>query len=152
MDGYLAWLRSRVGPDKVQLVFAVACVLRGTDLLLQHRDTGGWGLPGGALELGETAHDAAVRETREETGVPIAVTSLLGVYTGYEQSYPNGDVAQPILIAFRAVPLGDPPPAARSAETLEARYVPLDDVPPLFNHQHRDVLADLIAGRTGVYR
>ena len=106
MDGYLAWLRSRVGHDKIQLVFAVACVVRDGEVLLQQRaDTGGWGFPGGALELGEAAHDAAVRETREETGVSVAVTRLIGVYTDYEQRYPNGDLAQPILIAFRAVPL-----------------------------------------------
>ena len=153
MDGYLAWLRSRVGHDKIQLVFAIACVLRDQDVLLQHRDTGGWGFPGGALELGETAHDAAVRETLEETGVPIAVTDLIGVYTNYEQRYPNGDIAQPIVIAFRAIPLGDPQPEQRlSTETVHAAYVNLDNIPPLFNQQHRDVLADLTAGRTGVFR
>lgn len=153
MDGYLAWLRSRVGHDKIQLVFAVACVIRDDRVLLQGRaDTGGWGFPGGALELGETAHDAAIRETGEETGVLIALNHMIGVYTDYEQRYPNGDIAQPILIAFRAVPLGSAETAGLSAETTQARYVHLNDVPPLFSPQHRDVLADLVAGRSGVYR
>lgn len=154
MDGYLAWLRSRVGHDKIQLVFAVACVVRDGEVLLQQRaDTGGWGFPGGALELGEAAHDAAVRETREETGVSVAVTRLIGVYTDYEQRYPNGDLAQPILIAFRAVPLTAADPTTGDAtETVRARYVTLRDAPPLFSQQHRDVFADLVAGHTGVYR
>jgi 8-oxo-dGTP pyrophosphatase MutT (NUDIX family) len=154
MDGYIAWLRSRVGNDKIQLVFAVACVQRDGAILLQRRgDNGEWGFPGGAVELGETAHDAAVRETREETGIPIAITGLIGVYTGYEHHYPNGDTTQPIVIAFRADPLG-PPDVAFSppAETLEARYIDLDKLPHLFNPQHRDLLADLTAGRAGVYR
>ncbi len=154
MDGYIAWLRSRVGNDKIQLVFAVACVVRDGAVLLQRRgDDGGWGFPGGGVELGETAHDAAVRETREETGVPIAITGLIGVYTGYEHRYPNGHITQPIAVAFRAVPLGPADPAFRlPAETLEARYVNLDELPPLLSQQHRDMLADLTAGRAGVYR
>jgi 8-oxo-dGTP pyrophosphatase MutT (NUDIX family) len=153
VDGYIGWLRARVGHEKVQMAFAVACVLRDDTVLLQHRDSGGWGFPGGAIELGEIAHDAAVRETLEETGITIAITELIGVYTGYEQRYPNGDVTQPIVIAFRATPQG---PAATdhplSHETIEARYVRMDAVPRLFSQQHRDILADLVAGRHGVYR
>jgi 8-oxo-dGTP pyrophosphatase MutT (NUDIX family) len=154
MEGYIAWLRSRVGNDKIQLVFAVACVLRDGAALLQRRgDDGRWGFPGGAVELGETAHDAAVRETLEETGIPIAITGLMGVYTGYEHHYPNGDVTQPIVIAFLAEPLGPVEPGFRlPAETLEAKYVGLDEMPPLFSEQQRDMLADLRSGRTGVYR
>jgi 8-oxo-dGTP pyrophosphatase MutT (NUDIX family) len=154
MDGYIGWLRARVGHDKIQLVFAIACVLRDGAVLLQERgDTGGWGFPGGAVELGETAHDAAVREVLEETGVRVEVTGLIGVYTGYEQAYPSGDVAQPVLIAFTAAPIdtGDAAPLA-TEETLAARYIALEDEPRLFNQQHQDVLADLVAGRRGVFR
>lgn len=154
MDGYISWLRDRVGHDKIQLVFAVACVVDDGAVLLHRRgDTGGWGFPGGAVELGETAHDAAVRETREETGVHIAVTGLIGVYTGYEQRYPNGDIAQPILVAFRAerLQMNEAPPGTPE-ETIEFRFFPFADVPALFNQQHRDLFCDLIGGATGIYR
>jgi ADP-ribose pyrophosphatase YjhB (NUDIX family) len=36
---------------------------------------------GGALEVGERIAEAAVREVREETGIEIAITGLVGVYT-----------------------------------------------------------------------
>ena len=143
-----------VGDDRQPDLLLQPHHLRDGAVLLQNRaDTGGWGLPGGAVELGETAHQAAVRETFEETGVHIEVTRLVGVYTGYEMHYPNGDVTQPIVIAFQAVPLGSGEPGAvHAGETLEARWVGLEEAPPLFNQQNRDVLADVLAGRAGVYR
>lgn len=52
---------------------ALAVVLRDDQVLLVRRrnepDAGLWGFPGGHVEFGETASDAATRELREETGV-----------------------------------------------------------------------------------
>lgn len=45
----------------------------------------GWGLPGGALEPGETIHEALARECREELGVDVVVHRLTGVY--YHAAY-----------------------------------------------------------------
>lgn len=51
----------------------VVVVRRGAEFLLTLRakppGQGVWGLPGGALQLGETAFEAAIREVREETGI-----------------------------------------------------------------------------------
>lgn len=44
-----------------------------------------WGLPGGALEPGETIHEALQRECIEELGVVVKVSYLTGVY--YHQTY-----------------------------------------------------------------
>jgi mutator protein MutT len=141
-----------VGPDPVLLNFAAACVVRDGAVLLQRRsDDGRWAFPGGALELGESAEEAVVREVAEETGVPVRVRSLLGVYTKYRHVYPNGDVAQPITVFFRCVPIGGPV-SGGDGETLEWRYLPLSEVPALMNRQHDDALADLRADRHGVYR
>lgn len=93
--GYVEALRRKIGHDPVLLTCAGCAVFDGAGrLLLQQRgDAGGpWGLPGGAMELGETVHAAAVRETFEETGLRVRPDTLLGVYTGDAHTYANGDV------------------------------------------------------------
>ncbi|MFE2684507.1 NUDIX hydrolase [Streptomyces mirabilis] len=152
MSNYIGWIRSRVGNSPIQLNFAASCVVTDAGVLLQRRgDDGLWGFPGGAIELGESAAEAAVRETEEETGLHVRVDSLLGVYTKYQHSYPNGDVVQPITMFFRCSVVGgqlaDP-----DGETLELRHFPLSQVPPLTNPQHQDALSDLTLGRHGVFR
>jgi 8-oxo-dGTP pyrophosphatase MutT (NUDIX family) len=62
----------------------VGVVIRGSGdtILLERRcDCGWWGLPGGRVEPGESLVDAAVREVREETGLAVEVTHLIGVYS-----------------------------------------------------------------------
>jgi 8-oxo-dGTP pyrophosphatase MutT (NUDIX family) len=49
---------------------AIVTGSRGT-VLHWHKRMGGWLQPGGHIDTGETPWDAALRETREETGLPV---------------------------------------------------------------------------------
>ncbi len=72
---YINWIRSKVGHEKIILVFAGGCLFNnGGKVLLQKRgDFGKWGFPGGAIELGEKPEEAAIREFKEETGLGVEI-------------------------------------------------------------------------------
>ena len=65
------------------IVSAAACVFQANRVLLvkrtQQPGQGPWSMPGGAIELGETVHDAVRRELREECNVEIKVDRIFNV-------------------------------------------------------------------------
>ncbi len=72
--------------DRRPIVAAGIVCLRGADVLLIRRGAppraGEWSLPGGRIEWGERAADAALRELREETGCAAEVIGLIDVVDG----------------------------------------------------------------------
>lgn len=101
---YISWIRQRVGPELIFLNFAGGIVCNEHDeVLLQRRgDSDAWGFPGGAMELGESAEETAIREIYEETGLVVKIEHLIGVYTKYSHHYSGGDKAQTITFFFNA--------------------------------------------------
>ncbi|WP_439477341.1 NUDIX hydrolase [Brevundimonas sp.] len=106
----------------------VVC-LRDDSVLLIRRGTpprqGEWSLPGGRIEPGERAVDAALRELREETGVEAEITGLVDVVDGL---FP-GAGRHYVLIDYAARWLSGEPVAGDDA--LEARFVALDEAETL---------------------
>lgn len=134
---YIKNLRQRVGHEPLILNFAGGILINEkNEILLQKRsDFNSWGLPGGAMEFGESAEEACVREFLEETGLKVKVKSLLGVSTNFIQHYPNGDVAQAVVIEF-IVELVEKTDEQGSSETLDLGYFSKDNLPSIFNKQH----------------
>lgn len=145
---YIRWLRSKVGHEKVILVFAGGCIFdeAGRVLLQRRGDSHKWGFPGGAIELGETPEMAAIREVKEETGLDVRVGELIGIYTDCDMAYPNGDQAQSICIVYELERLGGEL-RGDGVETLALQYFALDELPELFCRQHEQIRDELLARR-----
>lgn len=60
--------------------FVVIFDKKGRVLLSHRRDLDIWNLPGGGVENGEFPDEAAIRETREETGLKVRIKELVGIY------------------------------------------------------------------------
>jgi 8-oxo-dGTP pyrophosphatase MutT (NUDIX family) len=103
----------------------------GRVLLIQRSDNGDWALPGGGHDLGERIADTAVRETKEETGLDIEVTGVIGLYTdpGHLIEYGDGEVRQQFSIAFRARPTGGQ--LATSVESVRVAWLTPDELDQL---------------------
>lgn len=104
----------------------------GEILLIRRSDNNNWALPGGAMDIGESLVDAAVRETLEETGIRTEVTGLVGIYTDPRHVIlytSNGEVRQEFSAVFEARPIGGVP--TPSDESREVRWVAPEAVPSL---------------------
>lgn len=135
------------------LRIAALCILDEDDrlLLVRKRGTSRLQLPGGKLESGETAREAAVRETLEEIGLDIDETSveLLGRWTIEAANEPDTLIDADVFIAPRADAA-----ALRAltplAEIAELRLHPLgaDDPEELAPLMHAHVMPALRARST----
>jgi ADP-ribose pyrophosphatase YjhB (NUDIX family) len=98
-------------------------------LLIRRSDNDNWAIPGGAIDLGESLAQAAIRETEEETGVTCQITGLVGIYTDPKHVIlytSNGEARQEFSIVLTAKALsGVPTP---SDETSEVRWTSRRDL------------------------
>ena len=104
---------------------------RESGILLQHRaewshNGGTWALPGGARRQGESAHDAALREADEEAGVPAEILTPL-----FESVFDAGFWTY-TTVAVEAREFFTP--VVADLESIELRWVPLDEVESLKLH------------------
>lgn len=101
----------------------------GMVLLVRHSYTRGWYLPGGGVRRGESTHEAAMREVREETGLVLeARPSVLGVY------FSNAEGKNDHIVVYVIENSSADHPIPSSREIAEARFYDLrslpDDVSP----------------------
>jgi ADP-ribose pyrophosphatase YjhB (NUDIX family) len=117
-------------------VFAAVRDDDGRLLLVRRSDTLNWELPGGKVEIGESAVDSVVREVDEESGIRISVRGLAGIYTdpGHVMVYVDGEVRQQFSVCFHAVRIsGEPRPDEN--ETIDAAWFRISELEQLSVHQ-----------------
>lgn len=99
-----------------------------------------WDLPGGGIEKGEEAAQAAIRETHEETGYQIEIDRFVGLYA-HQSVYGRGDQ---LTHAFRGRVVGG---KARpfNLESTGLQWFPVTRLPRGLQPLHRQIIADALA-------
>jgi len=102
--------------------------------MIQRTDNGLWAIPGGAQEIGESCTEAAIREVREETGLDVEVTGLVGIYSDPRHviAYDDGELRQEFSICFHTRPIGGQ--LTPSSESKQVYWVEPDDLIKLTIH------------------
>lgn len=103
---------------------------RVTHVVMQHRalwsaEGGTWGIPGGAISDGETAIEGALRESFEEANITSQDIDVVGAYCES-----HGNWRYTTVFAFEK-PGHCVNPCAHDDESMEIKWVPIDDVPKL---------------------
>jgi len=145
-ESYLGQLRALAG-DRVLLFVGARGLVRddaGRILLIRRTDNGVWAMPGGAMELGESIAECAVREVWEETGIRASAAEPFAIYSGAQYTYTNvfGDTYQLFLVAFELTGwtgelLPDP------EEASAAGFFAPDALPEPLSRSTAETLADL---------
>lgn len=117
----------------------VAVIHSGQILLVKREDFDVWCLPGGHIDAGESVAQAALRETREETGIEVKLTRLVGVY-----SVQGGNAGGNHVILFRAEPLGGEL-RPQESEVVELAYFDPDQLPEPLVWWHRQRIKDALS-------
>lgn len=104
-----------------------AVVFQGSEVLLVRRGNepskGMLGIPGGVVELGETAEEAVVREVEEETGITVKALRVLDVLDSIVRDEEGGIRFHYVLLEFLCEPIGGELRA--STDVSEALWAPL---------------------------
>ncbi|MEU4821831.1 NUDIX domain-containing protein [Actinomadura sp. NPDC023710] len=102
---------------------------RGDILMIRRTDNDNWALPGGAIDLGESVTQAAIRETKEETGIDVEIAKLVGIYSDPKHVIhytSNGEVRQEFTILLKGRVVGGD--LRTSNESAEVRWMTYREV------------------------
>ena len=115
------------------LAVIVAVIDDGKVLLTKREDFEVWCLPGGGVEDGESLAEAGIREAKEETGLDVELTRLVGVYSRL-----GGGMRDIHAVLYAAKPIGGEL-KTQPNETIEVTWFPFDQLPEdlLFGHKKR---------------
>jgi ADP-ribose pyrophosphatase YjhB (NUDIX family) len=118
--GHIAYVNPRLVATTLPVTATgeVVLIRRGIEPAI-----GAWAQPGGFLEVDETVHEAAIRETLEETGLIVEPGEIVGLYSRLE--------ATVVVVVFEARIIGGearPTPEATDVATFAPDAIPWDGI------------------------
>ena len=124
-------------PETPHLSVDIVILLPDQRLVLVERgnEPKGWALPGGFVDVGESLEAAAVRETKEETGLDVRLVEQFRAYSDPRRD-PRGHTVSTVFIGTAD---GEP---RGGDDAAAARAFAWDALPPLV-FDHPEILADV---------
>lgn len=111
-------IQQKINTPPKHIVSAATIVLNSkNEILLIKGPQRGWEMPRGQVEEGESLTAAAIRETKEESGIDVEILKFCGIFQNVEKSICN--------TLFLAKPIGGTP--TTSLESLEVGYFPIEE-------------------------
>jgi ADP-ribose pyrophosphatase YjhB (NUDIX family) len=130
-ESYLGRMRASVGDtDTIFFVGARGVILDDQNrlLLIQRSDNHRWAIPAGAMELGESIQECAIREVFEETGLRATSLTPFAFYSAYQFTNDYGHSYQQIVMSFR-IHTWEGELLRQTDESVDAGFFPLDALP-----------------------
>jgi 8-oxo-dGTP diphosphatase len=122
--------------------FAIIFDEQGQVLLCHRRDMDLWNLPGGGVESGELPTEAAIREVREETGLEVEITRLVGVY--------GKSSKDELVFVFTCRIVGGL--LSITEESDECKYFSLETIPSNTSPKHVERIQDALSKGQPIFR
>jgi len=145
---YIGDLRKSIGTRPIIMCGANVILLNERDeILLHHRvDRDWWGLPGGAMELGESLEETASREVFEEVGLTCGKLKLFNIYSGKDlyYVYPDGNQVYNVTATFICRDYSGEM-VVDLTEGRDAKFFPLNEVPLNLSSTIRGIVEEFIS-------
>ncbi|MBI9014679.1 MAG: NUDIX hydrolase [Clostridiales bacterium] len=147
---YIGNLRQYIGTQPIIMCGANIIIENEKDeILLHHRtDRDWWGLPGGAMELGESLEETAIREAYEEVNLKCENLKLFNVYSGEElyYKYPDGNEVYNVTATYICKDYKGEI-VVEQTEGRDARFFRLENIPTNLSDPIRGIITEYLAFR-----
>lgn len=143
-ESYLSQVQKLIDKQKLIITAARAVIRdqRGCILFIRRRDNGLWAMPAGRQELGESILDCLKREVKEESGLDVILATPMAIYSQVSIVTASGDPYQIFLVQF-LVDEWSGELVTETDETVDARFLDLDELPENIPDSYHEVLKDL---------
>lgn len=147
MADYIGELRKLIGTRPIIMCGANVIILDSSGRILFHHrvDNDTWGLPGGAMEIGESLEETAIREANEEVGLTCRNLKVFKIYSGSKlyYKYPDGNEVYNVTATYICKDFTGEIEVDKS-EGKDARFFDVDSIPKKISPPVKCIIDDFL--------